>query len=316
MFAIIEAEDESNVALIYDHEWLKIYFAGLKGHVETLYEKLQTKKKEMLRKRHLTSAEVSLPVLLVSLLGEMCTFDTLCHSEDFRVSIEQNMVTMAGHPDDITSAKLKIREARDKVQEMSITHKWSAACVDLVSSRPELQDTVDQCLKQNQIWSKWQVEDKTVNIFVFKEEEIYSTYNLIDSLEKQVWHLFEEIIVEETIELTPEKLTFLEESTEWNELQEDLTESQDQYANWDIKNTAAGHSCIHVYGCKTNVTSIIDDMTMFFAENFIIERQLKEKVVKVRYIQTHMKSFIRDIEATLAKERVTIGLSRKYIAQL
>lgn len=286
----------------------------MKHEVDAFYQKVRDAREQQLRKLRRTAEDIHLPELLISLMKDLGTIDTLrAVSDDLEISMELDKIVLTGAPDDIASAKLKIRETKDKIPEISIEHNWSQECVNFVKGKPDVQSSIDNSLKKDNIFAKWQVEVRQIILYAYKEDDIYTTYQGIGSLQTEISQLFKMEIKDKNINLRPEEEDLLQDDNmEWNELHNDLTETHDRFAFWDLDQRS--HECpvIHVYGLKDSVNQIEESVKNFFLENVVWEETMHDDAIKVRFIQTHMEDVIDKIKTRLTKEKVTIRPSRKF----
>lgn len=288
--------------------------AGMKHEVDALYQKVRNAREQQLRKLRRTAEDIHLPELLISLMKDLGTIDTLrAVSDDLEISMELDKIVLTGAPDDIANAKLKIRETKDKIPEISIEHNWSQECVNFVKGKPDVQSSIDNSLKKDNIFAKWQVEVRQIILYAYKEDDIYTTYQGIGSLQTEISQLFKMEIKDKNINLRPEEEDLLQDDNmKWNELHNDLTETHDRFAFWDLDQRSHEYPVIHVYGLKDSVNQIEESVRNFFLENVVLEETMHDDAIKVRFIQTHMEDVIDKIKTRLTKEKVTIRPSRKF----
>lgn len=286
----------------------------MKHEVDAFYQKVRDAREQQLRKLRRTAEDIHLPELLISLMKDLGTIDTLrAVSDDLEISMELDKIVLTGAPDDIASAKLKIRETKDKIPEISIEHNWSQECVNFVKGKPDVQSSIDNLLKKDNIFAKWQVEVRQIILYAYKEDDIYTTYQGIGSLQTEISQLFKMEIKDKNINLRPEEEDLLQDDNmEWNELHNDLTETHDRFAFWDLDQRSHEYPVIHVYGLKDSVNQIEESVKNFFLENVVLEETMQDDAIKVRFIQTHMEDVIDKIKTRLTKEKVTIRPSRKF----
>lgn len=290
-----------------EDDWRVIQIVGITGHVDDIYKGISEKKSELEKQLHRTTVQLFLPWLLIKLMENQGTFEKL-QREDFKISHDKGTIYMEGLPEDITAAKLSILETQGKTEKISFCHNLSTECVSFVSERPEIHAVMAQDFHQGNIEAEWTIHQANVEAYAFRLEEISDyTYASISNMEQQFKSIFYNNVTERTVKLSPADSCLLRESKEWEILQEELTETHDTYADWQVEDD------IHVYGQKKNVDIIVSCIEDFLTDFSIRKVSLRKGTIEVKFIRSHMSNLVQELESKLKKHEVSIRPESKLI---
>lgn len=290
-----------------EDDWRVIQIVGITGHVDDIYKGICEKKSELEKRLQRTTVQLSLPWLLIKLMEKQGTFEKL-QQEDSKISHDKSTIYLEGQPEDITAAQLSILETQGKTEKISFSHNLSTECVSFVLERPEIHAVMAQNFRQGNIEVEWIIHQADVEAYAFRLEEISDyTYASISNMEEQFKSIFYNNVTERTIKLSRADRCLLRESKEWEIFQEELTETHERYADWQVEDD------IRVYGQKKNVDIIVSCIEDFLTDFSIRKVSLRKGTIEVKFIRSHMSSWVQELEGKLKKHEVRIKPECKLI---